>query len=84
MSMQIVNGYVCANCTDVAYAKRNIDPHLHTPGSSPAVDQARMDRPAFQLGGALAESESGLGRRRGEDIRAKTNGAVGAHIDFRI
>ncbi|WP_293904212.1 hypothetical protein [Phenylobacterium sp.] len=24
--MEVVNGYVCKNCTDVDYAKKNIDP----------------------------------------------------------
>ncbi len=26
MSMEVVNGYVCRNCTDVAYAKKGVDP----------------------------------------------------------
>ena len=26
MSLEIVNGYPCFNCTDVGYAKRGIDP----------------------------------------------------------
>ena len=24
--MEVVNGYVCHNCTDVAYAKKGVDP----------------------------------------------------------
>lgn len=26
MSMEVVNGYVCRNCTDVEYAKKGVDP----------------------------------------------------------
>lgn len=26
MAMEVVNGYVCRSCTDVAYAKKGVDP----------------------------------------------------------
>jgi hypothetical protein len=54
--MQIVNGYQCRNCTDVSYAKKNIDP-AH-PKDGP-VDGANV-KPAAQrdvavaFGGALS------------------------------
>jgi len=32
MSLQVVNGYVCFNCADVALAKKDINP-AHPPGS---------------------------------------------------
>ena len=61
MSMEIVNGYVCRNCTDVELAKRGVDPAKPKDDpKSPAYDpaQAKADKhgPAFQLSGTLAGS----------------------------
>ena len=54
-----VNGYSCRNCTDVAYAKKGIDP-TH-PKSGPyginaATDPDRRTE-AVSLGGRLAEMD---------------------------
>jgi len=46
-----VNGYACKNCTDVDYAKKNIDP-AH-PKDGPFGVNAH-DKPAVTLGGVLA------------------------------
>jgi hypothetical protein len=35
--MELVNGYVCRDCTDVSLAKRGIDP-AHPPGKPGAPD----------------------------------------------
>jgi hypothetical protein len=42
MAMEVVNGYVCRNCTDVEYAKKGVDP-AHPkdgPQGAYAVDKA--------------------------------------------
>jgi hypothetical protein len=58
--MEIVNGYRCANCTDVDYAKRNIDPAHPKDGpfgiyAKDSPDSpAKAGDPAVVLGGALA------------------------------
>ncbi|HZZ68670.1 MAG TPA: hypothetical protein VFE18_10895, partial [Phenylobacterium sp.] len=62
-----VNGYSCKNCTDVDYAKKNIDPAhpadgpfgvdaKDKPASTLARDDAgpKPDAPAVTFGGALA------------------------------
>ncbi|MFZ4601905.1 MAG: hypothetical protein ACOYM8_05570 [Caulobacterales bacterium] len=50
--MQIVNGYVCRDCADVALAKRNIDPaHPKDDPSRAAVAARREDaKPAPHMG----------------------------------
>jgi len=60
-----VNGYSCKNCTDVDYAKKNIDPAHPKDGpygvdakqnASPlaAAHKANHDTPAVTFGGVLA------------------------------
>ena len=40
--MQVVNGYVCRNCTDVDLAKKNIDPaHPKLPDGRAATPEAK-------------------------------------------
>lgn len=60
MSMEIINGYVCRNCTDVELAKRGVDPaHPKDDPKNPAYDPAKAKAdhgPAFKLDGALAKS----------------------------
>lgn len=55
--MEIVNGYMCRDCTDVANAKKNIDP-AHPKdgpqGSEKAHAQARFGA-AVDWGGQLAQ-----------------------------
>jgi hypothetical protein len=46
-----VNGYSCKNCTDVDYAKKNIDPQH--PKDGPFGVNAK-DKPAVTFSGALA------------------------------
>ena len=64
--MDRVNGYVCDNCTDVEYAKKNIDPAHPKDGPNgrdapekvaerKAAEKAQSaDRPAVVLSGALS------------------------------
>ncbi len=65
MSMEIVNGYVCQSCCDVALAKKGVDPaHPKDDPTSAAYDPAvaKQDKakasgnyaPAVTFGGALA------------------------------
>lgn len=50
--MEVVNGYVCRNCTDVEYAKKGVDPArpkdgpngVNAAGGSKAADKAKADR----------------------------------------
>ena len=39
MSLQIVNGYACLDCADVAQAKRGIDPARRQGGDLKAADR---------------------------------------------
>ena len=53
--MEIVNGYVCRDCSDVALAKRNIDP-AHPkdgPGQSDAQGKADPSQPGRQSNALL-------------------------------
>jgi hypothetical protein len=54
--MEIVNGYPCRDCTDVAYAKKNIDPaHPKDPPKDFAFAQgSNFPAKAVEFGGALA------------------------------
>lgn len=58
--MEIINGYVCHDCADVALAKRNIDPAHPKDGpvdAAGAQDKRANDYgPAVTFGGALAEA----------------------------
>jgi hypothetical protein len=53
--MEIVNGYMCRDCTDVSYAKKNIDPAHPKEGPQPSEQPSRTNPEAVQWGGALAE-----------------------------
>ena len=53
--MEVVNGYMCRDCTDVAYAKKNIDPAHPKDGPQPSEPPSRTNPEAVQWGGALAE-----------------------------
>ena len=67
--INLVNGFVCHNCTDVDYAKKGIDP-AHPNKDDPlnpktkaqnaiaAADKAQIN-PAVILSGALAKLENG-------------------------
>jgi hypothetical protein len=57
MSYDVVNGYICKNCTDIDYAKRNIDPQHPKDGPFGVNKTAPADHgPAVVLGGALGKS----------------------------
>lgn len=85
MAMELINGFQCYNCTDVAYAKRNIDP-AH-PKDGPYGVNAK-DEPkgaqwgeAVKLGGALARLED----VRGGEPRANPDQAnVPARLDLKV
>ncbi|MCA3692649.1 hypothetical protein [Aquidulcibacter sp.] len=55
--MEIVNGYMCRDCTDVSYAKKNIDPAHPKDGPQPNEASRTADRyaDAVQFGGALTD-----------------------------
>ena len=66
--IDLVNGYVCHNCSDVELAKRNIDP-AHPKDGSAGVDKPKapsnIDRnQAVTFGGMLAQTaaDTGLGQ----------------------
>jgi len=56
--VEIVNGFPCANCTDVENAKKFIDPAR--PEAGPINRQPRSEErgPAVLLGGVLAGEQS--------------------------
>ena len=55
--MQTVNGYVCHNCTDVANAKKGVDPaHPKDPPKSAESTPAERG-PAVTFGGQLKPSD---------------------------
>ncbi len=53
--MEIVNGYICRDCTDVSYAKKNIDPAHPKDGPQPSDQPSKTNPEAVQWGGKLAE-----------------------------
>jgi hypothetical protein len=66
-SFQIVNGYVCFNCSDVALAQRDINP-AHPPNSPDPSGQANgssgaqgssntQSTPAVTFGGSLSQTQ---------------------------
>lgn len=57
MSMEIVNGYVCRNCSDVELAKKGVDP-AHPKDGPNEVGKAPERGPAVKLDGALADTAS--------------------------
>ena len=54
--MEIVNGYVCNNCTDVELAKKGVDPAR--PKEAAAEESKSTERaPAVTFGGELAGAQ---------------------------
>lgn len=57
--IEMVNGYPCANCTDVSNAKRGLDPENPTrdPVKQEELDRkaGRVPEPAVTFGDSLAE-----------------------------
>lgn len=73
--IEMVNGYPCANCTDVSNAKRGLDPE--NPTRDP-VKQEKLDReagrvpdPAVTFGARLADMI-----RAGETVLAAPSGSA--------
>jgi hypothetical protein len=66
--VSIVNGYVCFNCTDVANAKKGINPahpkdplHPQTDAQNALAAAKAKDNPAVILSGALSNSSTANG-----------------------
>jgi len=78
-----VNGFTCRNCTDVAYAKRHIDPEH--PKSGPFGVNAESDpsriNEAVKLGGGLAGSAPGVVASQAVTESEKT---LGTRLDLRV
>lgn len=53
--MQIINGYLCRDCTDVARAKKGVDP-AHPEQEYGLREQDKRGEPEPGSAGALAES----------------------------
>jgi hypothetical protein len=59
MTIQVVNGFVCMDCADVALAKKDINP-AHPPNSPDADPQSASSSngqgtPAVTVGGSLSQ-----------------------------
>lgn len=55
--MQVVNGYVCHNCTDVANAKKGVDPAHPKDPPHGAESTAAQRGPAVTFGGRLTPAD---------------------------
>jgi len=75
----IVNGYVCYNCTDVANAKKNIDPAHPKEDAAKKTDAAgkTKDNPAVILSGALTAIEAA-------DATASKTSATGTKLNLSV
>jgi hypothetical protein len=83
--MEIVNGYPCKNCTDVDYAKKNIDPAHPKDGpygvnNPEKLAQAKRDK-VVKFGGALAGLNAPPARVGAPDPGARPS--AGSLIDLR-
>ncbi|MCE2890306.1 MAG: hypothetical protein ACK5XZ_05380 [Hyphomonadaceae bacterium] len=69
--MEIVNGYMCRDCTDVSYAKKNIDPahpkDVTQPDEQPGKTKVFSD--AVQFGGLLLDLTVGRDTSAHTDTR---------------
>lgn len=71
MSFDVVNGYICHNCTDVDYAKRHIDPaHPHDGPFGVNKDTQPGHGPAVVLGGSLARPDAPTAPDRANGVAA--------------
>lgn len=59
MSMEIVNGYVCRDCTDVERARKGEDPAKPQVGAAKAVAGAGGDEEPFGVNRPLANGDRG-------------------------
>ena len=72
----LVNGYLCNSCTQVAEAQKDIDPA--DPQAGPWGIDAKSssipkDRPAFTLGGLLAERSTPTGATTGKQTTVSSS-----------
>ncbi len=81
MSMEVVNGYVCRNCTDVAYAKKGVDPARPKDGPQGVYATERAGEPAAERGAAVT---FGGGLTPPEASAAPVNYAPGANLNLRV
>ena len=85
-----VNGYVCYNCSDVALAKRDIDPAhpKDQPGGGDKTnDSTGVDRnTAVTFGGALAQTEGSSNSAQavapGSPADTSTTARAGSIVDI--
>jgi hypothetical protein len=92
--MQVVNGFVCQNCTDVDYAKKGIDP-AH-PKQGPASAQSPKDDAkasgtvtsnAVTFGGSLSklngvQGKPGADDQNGSQDKDGDSGKPGQTVDI--
>ncbi len=86
--MEIVNGYVCRDCTDVSMARRFVDPAKPEAGpfGVTAQDDSARNSPAVVFGGRLAELNSNdnavAGMQQTPD--AMMDARPGGRVDFYV
>ena len=51
--METVIGYMCRDCTDVSYAKKNINPAHPKDGPQPSEQPSKTNPETLPLGGGL-------------------------------
>jgi hypothetical protein len=74
-SPEIVNGYVCWDCADVAKAKKDINPNSSSLDLSSSANGSSQS-PAVVFGGALAGANSATGQSSpGASSSGQPNGA---------
>jgi hypothetical protein len=63
MAIELVNGYVCRNCTDVGLAKRGVDPaHPHDPPHALRRPDGAAADPSTAPGSDAAAAPDGVNR----------------------
>jgi hypothetical protein len=77
--LDIVNGYICYNCTDVANAKKNIDPAHPKEDAAQKTDTAGKTKvgPAVILSDALTAIEA-------VDATASKTSATGTKLNLSV
>jgi hypothetical protein len=74
MAMEVVNGYVCRNCTDVEYAKKGVDPAHPKDGPQGAYADGKTDNArAKDVKAGDAKSEFGPAVIFGGQLAARTS-----------
>jgi hypothetical protein len=83
MAMEIINGFPCKTCTDVDYAKKNIDPAHPKDGpfgvKNPQKQAKAAHDKAIKFGGSL--TAAGLDRPRApSDPTGRPQAAASAYV----